>query len=640
MSPAVWFGALTFLLVLLAYLPALRGGFIWDDSGHVTRSDLRSLAGLARIWFEPGATQQYYPLLHSAFWFEHLLWGDAPFGYHLLNVLLHAANACLFAALLRRLAVPGAWFAALLFALHPVCVESVAWVAEQKNSLSALLYLCAALAYLRFNSARTGRAYAVATLLFLAALLTKTVTATLPAALLVIFWWQRGSLAWRRDVVPLLPWFALGAASGLFTAHFERELIGASGADFNFSLADRLVIAGRVVWFYLGKLAWPADLIFIYPRWTIDAGSFAQWLGLFAALLLLAGVFWYRRRSRAPLAATLLFAGTLFPVLGFFNVYPFVFSFVADHFQYLASLAIFALAGAGAARLSTRFPRPRPQFLAFGAAPLLLLGALTWAQAGMYRDVFTLYETTLARNPDAWMAHNNLAMELTNRGRVAEAIPHLEKVLQLRPHDAIAESNLGDDLLRQGRPTEALPHLERAVKLQPNFANAHNNLGAALSALGRPDEALAHHQEALRLQPDLASAEHNIGLVLAMSGKNAEAIPHFQRAAALDPQFPAAELSWGIALMLSGRFDDAVPHFERACDLDPNSVDSHFTFGRALAQHRRLAEAVEQFQIVLELEPRLGDAHQQLALVLRALGRSDEAQNHFLQARQLGASSP
>ncbi len=249
--PALLF-TLFFVAALAAYFPALHGEFLWDDAGHITNPALQSWSGLLRIWFEPGVTQQYYPLLHSAFWLEHKLWGDAVLGYHVVNVLQHALAATLFGALLRRLAVPGAWLAASLFLLHPVCVESVAWICEQKNTLSLVLYLAAALAYVRFDVERSPRRYAIATLLFACALLTKTVTASLPAALLVVFWWQRGRLDWRRDVLPLLPWFALGTGSGLFTAHFERVLIGAQGADFNLGALDRLVLAGRVFWFYLG----------------------------------------------------------------------------------------------------------------------------------------------------------------------------------------------------------------------------------------------------------------------------------------------------------------------------------------------------------------------------------------------------
>ena len=239
---------------------------LWDDNAHITRGDLRSAAGLWRIWFDLGATQQYYPLIHSAFWLQHKIWGDDTRGYHLVNIVLHALSSFLLALILRRLAVPGACLAAVIFAMHPVHVESVAWITEMKNTLSGVLYLSSALAYLRFDERRQKRMYATAMALFVPALLSKTVAATLPAALLVVFWWRRGRLHWRRDVLPLAPWFALSAAAGLLTAWVERTLIGAEGAAFQFTLIERVLIAGRAVWFYLGKLLWPANLIFIYPR--------------------------------------------------------------------------------------------------------------------------------------------------------------------------------------------------------------------------------------------------------------------------------------------------------------------------------------------------------------------------------------
>jgi len=597
-----WWSVLVFLAVLVAYLPALSGGFIWDDSGHVTRADLRSLSGLFRIWFEFGATQQYYPVLHSAFWLEHLVWGDSTVAYHLLNVLLHASAAGLFGRLLRGLTVPGAWLAALLFALHPVCVESVAWISEEKNTLSTVFYLAAALAYLRFVDRPEARAYLLATALFGLALLTKTVTATLPAALVVVFWWQRGRLAWRRDVLPLVPWFVLAAVSGLVTAHFERALIGAEGAAFDLSGVQRGLLAGRVFWFYLGQLAWPADLIFIYPRWTVDAAQAGQWLFPLGALALLAGLFWWQRRQRGPLAAALLFGGALFPVLGFVNVYPFVFSFVADHFQYLASLPVFALAGAGLTRLSARLPRWGA--LAGAVGVLGGLGALTWRQTGGYRDSTTLFETTLARNPDCWMAHHNLAVILAGEGRFEAALSHQQAALHLNPDYAPAENNLGDDFLQLNRVAEALPHLERAVKLQPNYAVAHCSLGLALARSDRTGEALRHFAEAVRLNPAYAEAE----------------------------------LNWGLGLMLTGHFPESVPHFEQALRLNPDSVDAQHTYGRALASQGRWAAAIVHFREALRLAPDFGDAHLQLALALRQVGQEQEAREHLLEAQRLRAA--
>jgi tetratricopeptide (TPR) repeat protein len=603
---AIWFYLLIFAVALVAYLPALSGGFLWDDAGHVTRADLRDLAGLGRIWFEFGATQQYYPVLHSAFWFEHLLWGDSTFAYHLLNVLLHATGACLFARVLQRLAVPGAWLAALLFALHPVCVESVAWISEQKNTLSIVFYLAAALAYLRFANTRRSAHYGWAIGFFILALLTKTVTATLPAALLVVFWWQRGRLDWRRELLPLLPWFALGIGSGLITAHFESTLIGANGSDFDLSLLQRLLLAGRVVWFYLGKLVWPAELVFIYPRWTVDAGEFWQWLFPLGAVALLPGLGFlaWKHRRRGPLAAALLFGGTLFPVLGFFEVYPFLFSYVADHFQYLASLAVFALGGAALTLASARLSRPA----ALAAACLLFgtLGALTWMQSRIYRDLVTLYETTLARNPACWMAHQNLAIVLTDTGRIDDAIDHLQTALRLKPDNAAAENNLGDDLARLGRLPEALTHLQRAVELQPGYAIGHCNLATTLARLGRFEEAFSH----------------------------------FATAAQLDPQYRQAEQNWGVALMETRRTGEALPHFARAVQIAPKSVEMRLTYGRALASVGRMDDAVAEFRAAVELAPDSGEAHLLLARALRAVGRTNEAQTHFSAAQDLGATIP
>ncbi|HVW20424.1 MAG TPA: tetratricopeptide repeat protein [Opitutaceae bacterium] len=532
-----WRPALILPAALLAYLPALRGGFIWDDDGHVTRPDLRSLGGLRRIWAEPGATQQYYPVLHSAFWLEHRLWGDAPLGYHLLNVLLHAAAAALFVRVLRQLAAPGALLAGFLFALHPVCVESVAWISEQKNTLSAVFYLLAALAYLRFDRTRRPGAYAAALGLFLLAVLSKTVTATLPAALLVVFWWKRGRLSWRRDALPLLPWFALAALGGGVTAWVERRYIGAQGADFSLSLAQRVLVAGRVVWFYLGKLLWPSRLAFIYPRWNVSPAAAWQWLFPLSLLALLAWLWTLRRRNRAPLAAALLFVGTLFPALGFINVYPFVFSFVADHFQYLASLGLIALAAAGISAWRDAGGRATAS-----AALACALGALSFRQARMYGDQERLYRATIARNPECWMAYNNLGNTLVAAGRAAEAVPEYEEALRLRPGYAEADFDLGFALLATGRPLEAIRPLEAAARLRPGEAGAQFALGNALSQAGDLPQAEDHFRRALELRPSYPEAEFNLGLAVIRQGRPAEARACWEAALRMDPNFaPARE---------------------------------------------------------------------------------------------------
>ena len=552
--------AAVFLSVCAAYGPAIGGGFVWDDDAHVTRAALRGVRGLWRIWSEPGATQQYYPVLHSAFWLEHRLWADSPLGYHVLNVLLHASAACLFALVLRRLwdsqarppgtpaAAPGAeWLAACLFALHPVNVESVAWVSEQKNTLSAVFYLGAAMAYLGFsNPPRQGSRwslYALGSALFALALLTKSVTATLPAALCVAIWWSRGRLP-RRDLLCLLPWAAAGACSGLFTAWMERHFIGAQGPEFALSLLQRCVVAGRALWFYLGRLLWPSGFVFIYPRWSIDAK--AGWMCAYpvAALGLLgaAWILWrFRRSARGPLAAALFFGGSLFPVLGFLNVYPFRFSFVADHFQYLASLGFFALVAGGADALWRRLPAPvRPILPAAAAGMLGVLGVLTWRLCLDYRDAETLYRATLARNPGAWLADMNLGSVLMERGRLAEAEIHYRAAEKEEPGNQPTHFDLGKLLLQQGRPQEAVGEFDEAVRLLPGDAEARDNLGVALAETGRAGEAEAQFREAIRLQPDNPTARYNLAVALQNGGRAEEAARSYEEALRLRPDYPEA----------------------------------------------------------------------------------------------------
>ncbi len=614
-----------------AYFPALHGGFLWDDDAHVTALPLRSLHGLRRIWFEVGATQQYYPVLHSAFWAEHRLWGDSVVGYHVTNVVLHVAAALLLVALLRRLSFSSATLAGLLFLLHPVCAESVAWISEQKNTLSAVFYLGSALLYLRFDETRVRGPYFAALGLFVLALLTKSVTATLPAALMVVFWWQ-GRLALRRNVLPLLPWFVIGAASGLFTAWAEAKLIGAEGVGFSMTALQRLLLAGRVVLFYLGKLLWPADLTFIYPRWGVDPAQASQWLFLGGTVALVVALLFWARRARGPLASFLFFAGTLFPVLGFVNVYPFLFSFVADHFQYLASIGVIVPAawvlslaikriGAGtAARAALMLPVPA------------LLGVLTFRQCGMYRDAETLYRTTIARNPSAWLMHYNLAVTLENRpDRFQEAVSEYEATLRLNPDHWAAHNNLGSAYLKQpGHLADAVAHLEEAIRINPSFAEAHNNLGVALGrGAGGPRDAVAHLRTAIRLRPEYDGAHENLGVQLMRDGHSLdEAIVELRRALRLAPENPEYHYNLANALLLQpGQGPAAVAEYREALRLRPAYAEAHSNLGAALAREPgRLPEAVSEYEAALRLVPSNAAVHVNLAHALARLpGRTADA---------------
>lgn len=552
-SPLLILGA-----VLVAYFPALTGAALWDDPGHMTRPDLRSLQGLWRIWTEPGATQQYYPLLHSAFWLEHRLWGDAMLGYHLANVTLHAIAAMLLVVILRHLAVRGALLAGFIFALHPVCAESVAWVSEQKNTLSAVFYMASALVYLRSRemaglkaSTTTHTSYWIAFALFVCALLSKSVTATLPAALLLVIWWRRGRLEWETEVAPLVPWFVTAAAAGAVSVWFEHTVIGAQGGDFSLTLVERVLLAGRVIWFYVAKLFWPHELIFIYPRWTIDASQWWQYLYPLAAVgvgLLLA-LFHFR----GSLAGYLYFCGTLVPVLGFVNVYPFRFSFVADHFQYLASLGVIVPVASGLMVAWDRMGAAwMPVRRVASIALLTTLGILTWNRSYAYQDLETLFRDTIARNPQAWMAYQNLGTDLANRGMLAEAIEAYEGALRVRPGYTEAENNLvlahmrlADSLgAAAGREAEAIAHYEAVLRIDPNHFRAHYNLGTILMDIPtRHADAVSHLEKAAQLEPSSIEAHVNLGVALADDPRrHREAIEHLEIAIAKKPDLPVKEL--------------------------------------------------------------------------------------------------
>jgi tetratricopeptide (TPR) repeat protein len=550
-----WMTALALLAILfLAYYPALRGTPLWDDNGHLTKPELRSWAGLARIWFEVGATQQYYPLTHSAFWLEYRLWGDWYPGYHLTNVLLHAASAVLLVRILRHLEIRGAWLAAALWALHPVQVESVAWMSELKNTLSGVFYFGSALCYLHFDRKRTPKVYFTALGLFILGLLSKSVIDTLPAALLLLFYSRDGKLLWRRDARPLIPFFAAGIVSGLFTAWVEHAYIGANGNTFHFSALERSLIAGRAFWFYLGKLIWPADLIFSYPRWQISASEWWQFLFPISALALVAILVRGRQRwGREPAVAVLYFAGTLFPALGFVNIYPFRYSFVADHFQYLASVGPLVLTAAGITMVFDAWPgKVRFLRLTPGAVLAGVLGLLTWRQCHMYADIDTLWRVTLARNPLCWMAYSNLGNTLLQEGRTDEAIVQYEEALRINPDYANDRYNLGSAFLEAGRVDEAIAQYREAVRVAPKLAEAHFQIGNALVHQGRMQEAVAEYGEALTINPDYADAHGNLGIAMIKEGRTDEGIAHVERALELRPgdagfQNTVATVAWMLA---------------------------------------------------------------------------------------------
>jgi len=596
--------ALLVMLAAVAYYPALDNGFIWDDPEYIINNPtLRTAEGLKQIWFEPGATPQYYPLVFSAFWLEFQGWQLDAYYYHLINVLLHALSAILLWALLRKLGIPGAWLAAAIFAIHPVHVESVAWITERKNVQSGVLYLGAFVAYLRFavGAGRTAASadgngeskasslnfYFLALGLFVAALLSKTVVCTLPAAIVLVLWWKKGRIG-LRDLVPLIPFFIFGVGLAMVTVAMEKFHVGALGDEWSLTFAEKIMLAGRIIWFYACKLVLPADLMFIYPRWTIDGSVW--WQSLFSAgvIVSVVALFVYRKTiGRGPLVAVLFFAGTLTPALGFFNVYPMRFSFVADHFQYLASLGLIVLAAAVIARLintARREMRWASRALCWGM--VIVLGALTWDQCSIYKDQETLWRATIASNPRAWIAHNNLGEILVAQGKIDEAMVHCEAALDLKPDLPEALGNLANCLFRKGKFDEAVSNYDKLLDLDPENAKAFSNRGAALENLGKLDDAVESFKEALRITPAFANAHFNLGNVLVKLGRTKEAITHYSEAGRLNPGFTDALYKLGLLYEQSADESRAIDAFRRTVQQRPSWVEATNKLAWLLATKR------------------------------------------------------
>lgn len=561
----LWLMALLVAATFLAYRPAWHGGLLWDDAQHLTNASLQPLRGLWRIWFEIGATQQYYPLTHSAFWLEHRLWAADTLGYHLINIALHATSAVLLAVLLRRLVVPGALLAAVFFALHPMHVESVAWITELKNTLSGVLALGAAIAYVRFDDTRAPTAWRTALGLFVLALLAKSAVAPFPAVMAILIWWRRGTLDFRRDLQPLAPFFVAAVLAGLTTMWVERTLIGAAGAAFSMPLLDRVLVAGRAFWFYFATLVWPSNLIFNYPRWDVNAAVWWQWLFPIAAAALTFACWQLRDRSRAPLAAVLIYSALLFPASGFVNVYPFRFSFVADHFAYLASLPVLtmlAVALSAAVRMAARVRIATGVLLACVAC---VLGVLTFRQSAIYASPDALYSAVLARNPGSWLAHGNLGL-LAFPDDLDGALRHLTTAVRLNPDVAESRNDLGTALQRLGRIDEAVLEYRAAIRLAPNFVRPHANLATAMLTLNRPADAAAAAREALRLQPGMIDAHGALGIALMALG-DPDAAAHLQMVVDARPADAGAHDALAMALANIGRAADADEHRRLAREL-------------------------------------------------------------------------
>src|SRR5205823_8494129 len=475
---------------------AWHGGIIWDDDRYVIHNYLLIAPdGLRRIWFSLDAPSQYFPLTYTVLRIERSLWDLNPAGYHWVNILLHLGNALLVWCILARLKVPGAWLASAIFALHPIQVESVAWISELKNVLMGFFFLLTLLIWVEYVYARSkhrGILYLAALGLCLLALTAKATACTLPATLLLILWLKKKPIG-HRALLKIAPFVVLALGIGMVAVWWEKYH---QGTRMLVSLGpiDRLLIASRAAWFYLSKIFWPSDLTFIYPQWQIDATNPVAYLWLIATVVFAVMVYYGRRFfGRSVEVAALFFVTTLGPLLGFIMLYTFRFTFVADHYQYLASIGPIALASAGLVTLSRSTKTLQWPVVAGGFAILICLGLLTWRQSATYRDLETLWRTTIAKNPSCWIAYNNLGVLQFQKGDLDDAIEKYEQSLRLNPDYAEARYNLGSALLQKGKIDDAIAQCQKALELGPNDPDAHVVIGNAFMARRDIDGAISQY---------------------------------------------------------------------------------------------------------------------------------------------------
>ncbi len=621
-------------LTIAAYWPAVNAKFIWDDENHFAQNPMMVRpGGLRELWVKEVF---YYPLTSTSFWIERRLWDLRPTPYHQVNIVLHVVNALLLWKLLSALRIGGAWLSGAIFALHPVNAQSVAWVTELKNTQSGLFYLLALLAFIRFEQMARKKDYSFSLALFLLALLSKTSTVTFPFVLLILHGWLGKS--WNpKSLFRFLPFFALSAGMGGLTIFFHRKQISTL-RDWDETLPERVLLAARCAWFYLFKLMWPANLTFIYPRKPVgDRLGFdvVLLIGLMIGTALL--LYWaHKRRSKNDLLYALaVFILSLFPVLNFFKMFFSRYSYVADHWQYLACMGIIAWISGVSSQIGIKMGRPAT---IPAALVLAILFVLTFMHVGIYHDPVTLWTHTLGKNPGAWIAHADLAVELTTQGKYDEAVEHERKALALKPDLAEAWLGLGMVEMNLGHYESAISNFQDALKIRPDYADAIANIGSTLLHMGQVEKAAEKFREALELQSEQASSHFNLANILVSQGKYEEAAAHFSAALRSDPANAVAHFNLANLLGAREKTDEAVAHYREAIRLNPKYLKAIINLGSVLARAGRLNEAVEQFSRAAELDPMNAWAHYNLGMVLKQMGRESEALPHMRMAERLNPS--
>ncbi|MFH1312635.1 MAG: tetratricopeptide repeat protein [Candidatus Eisenbacteria bacterium] len=619
-------------LAAVVYIPAMNAGFIWDDDLLLTDNQMiRSTQGLRDFWFTV-KPMDYFPLTSTTLWVEWRLWGLNAAGYHVINVILHALSALAIWRILLRLRVPGAYLAAAVFAVHPVTVASVAWIAERKNTLSMLFYAVSVLAFLRFEDSRKRSSYVLALVAFLLALLSKTSVVMMPAAMLVLAWWRRGRIS-KVDIRRSIPFFVMSLALGLVTVYYQYHAAIGQVVVRSGGFLSRLAGSGWCVWFYLYKALLPVRLSMIYPLWDVDPRQPVAWLPLLG-LVAVIGLALRCRSSwgRPLLVATAYFVVMLLPVLGFFNMSFYRLSLVSDHLQYAGLIGPIALVVGAVTVLGRRSVARKWMATAVACIALALLATLTWQRAGVFASQYTLWQDTIQRNPEAWIARIHLGLALLEDDRPDEAVEQFNQALELKPDHVGAHVNLGDALGMLGRTDEAVISLQEALRLDPGNAKAYANLALVLESTNQRAEALKHYERALEIDPDLAEVHSNFGNALSASGRLTEAVSHYRRALNLKPELSAVYFNLGSVLSSQGKLEEAAGSYREGLILEPGDAQGWCDLGVVRGRQGRVDEAIEHFRQALANDPQHASAHYNLGISLQGKGRPEEAIEHYRQA--------
>lgn len=647
-------------LVLLAFWPVLRNDFVdYDDEWYIARN-WNAQQGLTLDGVAWAFSTTYAANWHPLTWISHMvdfsIYGPRAWGHHLTSLLLHLATTLfLFLVLERTTGSAGrSAFVAALFGVHPLHVESVAWVSERKDVLSAFLGILAVAAYVRYARAPSARRMSVVAVLLALGLLAKPMLVTLPFVFALLDLWPlgrvkgdrlpelaRGAARLLREKIPLL---VLAAASSVVTVAAQHSG-GAIGTAAQYPFLVRLANAALSYVAYLGQTIWPTNLAVFYPH---PRGSVSGASAVLAAVFLILVTAGAVRAARShPYLPTgwFLYVGMLAPVIGLIQVGG---QARADRYTYLPLIGIFVIAawgvpdairsaigrGSGTTRSAATLDRAlRLSALGWIVVPPLVL--LTRAQCEVWRDSISLNRHAIAVTRDNDVAHGNLGAALARRGRTDEAIVHYREALRINPGDAESLANLAFALTGLGRSVESVELCRRAIELNPKFAGAHNNLGLALAMLGRDDEAIRSYRRAIEIAPNLAEAHNNLGAMLDAKGRGGEALEHLTRALELQPRYAAARHNLGMLHERQGRLDRAIAEYERAAVDDPSYAAAQGSLGRALARTGRFAEASERFAKALDLGPESAVVHHDLAFALAAVGRREEAVKQYEEALKL-----